>query len=92
MSKGINTNDIWYIIKSLLDQDNKTYLIKHHLESFNDFIENKIPDIISQLNPLSIFHEYLFIMCDFPDFLCKAVSTCFTSRSHYHFHSRYKSH
>ena len=58
MSKGINQSDLWCIIKSLLDQDDKTYLIKHHIESFNDFIENKIPLIISQQNPLSIFHEY----------------------------------
>ena len=58
MSKGINQNDIWCIIKSLLEQDNKTYLIKHHLDSFNDFIEHKIPKLIHQSNPLSIFHEY----------------------------------
>jgi DNA-directed RNA polymerase II subunit RPB2 len=58
MSKGINQNDIWHIIKSLLHQDDKTYLIKHHLESYNDYIENKIPELISQSNPLSIFHEY----------------------------------
>ncbi len=58
MSKGFNPDDIWYIIKSMLEQDNKTYLIKHHLDSYNDFIETKIPDIISQNNPLSIFHDY----------------------------------
>ena len=58
MSKGINQSDLWCVIKSLIDQDDKTYLIKHHIESFNDFIESKIPIIISQQNPLSIFHEY----------------------------------
>ena len=58
MSKVINQNDLWHVIKAIIDQDDKTYLIKHHLESFNDFIQNKIPDIISQSNPLSIFHEY----------------------------------
>ena len=58
MSTGINQNDVWCIIKSLLEQDNSTYLIKHHLDSFNDFIENKIPKLMNQCNPLSIFHEY----------------------------------
>ena len=57
MSK-ISTPDIWNIIKSLLTENNGSYLIKHHLDSYNDFIENKIPDIITQANPLSIYHEY----------------------------------
>ena len=58
MSKGFNPDDVWCIIKSMLEQDKKTYLIKHHLDSYNDFIETKIPEIISQNNPLSIYHDY----------------------------------
>mgnify|MGYP006082183855 CR=1 FL=1 len=57
MSK-INKNDVWYIVKAMLDSDNKKYLIKHHIDSFNDFIENKIPCIITNSNPLSIYHDY----------------------------------
>ena len=55
---NINKNDVWYIIKALLESDNKKYLIKHHIDSFNDFIENKIPCIITNSNPLSIYHDY----------------------------------
>ena len=47
---NINKNDVWYIIKALLESDNKKYLIKHHIDSFNDFIENKIHDYDSELN------------------------------------------
>ena len=57
MSK-INQNDIWCIIKSMLDSDKKKYLIKHHIDSFNDFIDNKIPNTILKVSPLSIFHDY----------------------------------
>ena len=58
MSKSLNNGDIWYIIKSLLVEKNGSYLVKHHIDSFNDFIENKIPSIICQANPLSIYHDY----------------------------------
>ena len=58
MSNSLNNGDIWYIIKSLLTEKNGSYLVKHHLDSYNDFIENKIPSIITQANPLSIYHEY----------------------------------
>ena len=57
MSK-MNQDDVWCVIKSMLDSDKKKYLIKHHIDSFNDFIENKIPCIIKNSNPLSIYHDY----------------------------------
>ena len=56
--KDIKKDDVWHIVKAMLDSDKKKYLIKHHIDSFNDFIENKIPSIIENSNPLSIFHEY----------------------------------
>ena len=31
----------WEIIKKFFEE-NKDFIVKHHLESFNDFIENKI--------------------------------------------------
>jgi DNA-directed RNA polymerase II subunit RPB2 len=34
-------------------------LVKHHIESFNDFITRKIPDIIKGFNPIEIYHQYL---------------------------------
>ena len=48
----------WSVIKSLLKDSDQTHLIRHHIESYDDFIKNKIPTIIQQFNPLSIFHDY----------------------------------
>ena len=33
-------------------------MVKHHLESYNDFVKNKIGIIVKQFNPLSIYHSY----------------------------------
>jgi DNA-directed RNA polymerase II subunit RPB2 len=53
-----NTDNIWDIVRSMLNSNNNTYLIKHHFDSFNDFIENKIPTIIDTYSPLSVYHDY----------------------------------
>ena len=42
--------DTWTAIDSYF-RDNKNYLVKHHLDSFNDFIGKKIPLILQQYNP-----------------------------------------
>lgn len=55
----IDELDNWMVIKNLLTKDNYKNLIRHHIESFDNFIEIKIPQIIKQLNPLSIYHEYM---------------------------------
>ena len=57
MSK-INQNNVWFIIQSMLGSEDNKYLIKHHIDSFNDFIEQKIPNTIQAACPLSIFHDY----------------------------------
>ena len=46
------------ILGSYFKQFNGKELVRHQLESYNDFMENKIPDIISQANPLVVYHEY----------------------------------
>ena len=51
--------DNWTVIKSLLKESNYKNVIRHHIESYNDFINNKIPTIVKQFNPLSIYHEYI---------------------------------
>ena len=58
LSKPINKEDVWYVIKSMMTDYNGKHLIKHHIHSFNEFVDTKIPYIIKQTNPLSIFHEY----------------------------------
>ena len=46
------------ILGSYFKQFEGKELVKHQIESYNDFMENKIPDIISQANPLVVYHEY----------------------------------
>ena len=50
--------DIWCIIDSYFKESGTECLVKHQLDSFNDFMHNKIPDIISQVNPLVVYHNY----------------------------------
>ena len=49
--------ECYHILDSYFTQYDGKELIKHQLDSYNDFMENKIPDIISQVNPLKIYHE-----------------------------------
>ena len=55
----INMEDSWSIIDSHFTQYGNKIFIKHQLDSYNDFIINKIADIISQSNPLVVYHELI---------------------------------
>jgi DNA-directed RNA polymerase II subunit RPB2 len=44
--------DTWEVIKLLLTRDD--YLIKHQLDSFNDFKDRLLSDIIQQYNPIKL--------------------------------------
>ena len=46
----------WNIIWNYF-RNNNNYLTKHHLDSFNDFINNKIPLIFRQYNPQILYKE-----------------------------------
>ena len=48
--------DTWKVIDSYFN-NNINYLTKHHLDSFNDFITNKIPLTISQYNPQILYKQ-----------------------------------
>ena len=50
--------ETWDVIKSYFDI-NRNYLTKHHIESYNDFVLNKIPQTFKQYNPQIIFKEYV---------------------------------
>ena len=50
-------NETWDVIKSYFDI-NRNYLTKHHIESYNDFILNKLPQTFVQYNPQILFKEY----------------------------------
>ena len=59
IKKGIDLDrDYKHILGSYFEQFNGKELVRHQIESYNDFMENKIPDIISQANPLVVYHEY----------------------------------
>ena len=49
-------NNTWQVINNYF-KDNKNYLTKHHLDSFNDFVINKIPQTFSQYNPQILYKE-----------------------------------
>lgn len=50
--------DTWFLIEEYLKQYNKKELIRHHIDSYNNFIDSKINEIVKQPNPLVIYHEY----------------------------------
>jgi DNA-directed RNA polymerase II subunit RPB2 len=50
--------DTWKVIESYLTENNYTNLIRHHLDSFNEFTDIKIEQIVKQSNPLLIFNNY----------------------------------
>ena len=48
--------DTWKVIDNYFNVNNN-YLTKHHLDSFNDFVLNKIPLTIKQYNPQILYKE-----------------------------------
>ena len=50
--------DTWKVINSYLTQCNNRLLIRHHLDSYDDFMDKKIEAIVKQFNPLSIYNDY----------------------------------
>ena len=56
MNEDIRNNIAWTTIDKLF-YDNKNFLVKHHLDSYNDFFENGIRDIIKNKNPIKFFKE-----------------------------------
>ena len=58
MEKFNYEKDTWEVAKSYITEDNYRALIRHHIDSFNDFTDNKIEEIVKQTNPLLIFNDY----------------------------------
>lgn len=50
--------DSWKILDSYFIGLGTECLVKHQLDSFNDFMHHKIPDIISQVNPVIVYHQF----------------------------------
>ena len=55
-------NDTWNVIDNYFET-NTNYLTRHHLDSFNNFIFEKIPQTFSQYNP-QIQNEILYHMVE----------------------------
>ena len=60
---SLNSNEFekftWEVIKKYFDQDNGSFIIKHIIASYNDFIFKKIDDIINGFNPIEIYSNYI---------------------------------
>ena len=48
----------WGIIQSFFGDNYLEKLIEHQLDSYNDFITNKIPQIITTMSPITVWNEY----------------------------------
>jgi len=44
----------WDVIDNYF-KSTDNYLVKHHIDSFNDFILNKIPQTFKQYNPQTLY-------------------------------------
>lgn len=53
----MDDNVIWKIIDSYF-RDNPNYLVRHHLESYNDFFKTGIFKIFKEKNPITIVSKY----------------------------------
>ena len=54
----LDNNDLWNVIYSYFkdsDKNRNYYLVNHHLDSYNDFILNKIPRTLKESSPQTIF-------------------------------------
>jgi DNA-directed RNA polymerase II subunit RPB2 len=53
----MDNKDIWDIIDSYLES-NPNFLVKHQINSYDDFVKNQFPVILQQYNPIVIYHGY----------------------------------
>ena len=51
-----DNNFIWKTINTMF-KDNTNFLVKHHLESYNDFFKNGLKNILKDKNPMKFFKE-----------------------------------
>ena len=51
------TSDTWKIVKKLITR--KEFLVEHQINSYNEFLEKGLPNIISQFNPIILNYDYV---------------------------------
>ena len=49
--------DTWSVVKNLITR--KNYLVEHQLNSYNEFLDKTISDILYQLNPIILNYDYV---------------------------------
>ena len=61
MDGSFNKNDIWYLIKDYFNDSYLHELVKHQIDSYNDFIEKQMFKTIDMFNPIQIRspHDYI---------------------------------
>ena len=52
------SNSIWSVIKSYFERNNKSHLMTHQISSYNVFIEELLPKLLKQHNPITLSYEY----------------------------------
>ena len=57
MSKHLDTNSIWKLVELYFKDRHLERCIRHQVESYNDFINNRITDTIEMFNPVTIRSE-----------------------------------
>jgi DNA-directed RNA polymerase II subunit RPB2 len=47
----------WKVVKTLITR--KNYLVQHQIDSFNEFLDRGLPNVISQFNPIKLNYNYI---------------------------------
>ena len=54
---SFNKEDIWVLIESYFKKQHLERLVRHQLESYNNFVDNEINNTINMFNPVTIHSE-----------------------------------
>ena len=58
LKKELGSDYPWTLINSYFAKEHLQQLVRHQVESYNDFIERQIPNTISMFNPVTIVSEH----------------------------------
>ena len=53
----MNFNAISWKFLNLYFKDNQSFLINHHLDSYNDFFNNGLSQLLKEMNPIHFFKK-----------------------------------
>lgn len=59
ISKHELSSATWKLINAHFKEDKGYQLVKHLLDSYNDFVLNKIDNIIDGFNPIEVYHQFM---------------------------------